>query len=234
MSEPGDLFHHTVVAVATAPEQRAFSAGLRALAPRVRERLHLRQTGISGSVEMGSVAAVVSLGTAGALAGGLRAGDLLLPERVIGFQTEYPVAGQWRSRLVEQLSSAGMHVQEAAILHSEAMVCDVAEKSRLHRTTGAGAVDMESAQLARLAAEVNIPFLAVRVVVDEADQEVPGCLSVALSDDGDLRIAALLRAMLRRPGEMPGVVRMARSFGKARVTLGDVARYGGEVLAECG
>jgi adenosylhomocysteine nucleosidase len=233
MPEPGDIFIHTVVAVATLPEQRAFTAALPITAPNICAGLHVQRTGISGVAEIGAAAALVSLGTAGALVAGLRSGDLLLPERVIGPQAEYPVASEWRIRLAHQLIAAGMRVCDQPILHSAVIVGDPAEKIRLHQATGASAVDMESGQLARQAAASDIPFLVVRVVVDEVHQAVPDCLHAAVADDGNLQIIALLGALFRAPAQLPGVIRMARSFGRARATLADVGRHGGEVLAQC-
>ena len=60
---------------------------------------------------------------------------------------------------------------------------------------------------------------------------MPDCLQFAVADDGAVRVPALLGAILRRPGELIGLISMARKFGKARATLEEVARSGGEILA---
>jgi hypothetical protein len=52
------------------------------------------------------------------------------------------------------------------------------EKERLGREYDAGSVEMESAVIAELAANRSVPFVAVRVVLDEASFSLPDHLEV--------------------------------------------------------
>ena len=88
-------------------------------------------------------------------------------------------------------------------------VLDPMKKHRLHRDTGAIAVDMESFQAAALAEELGVPFAAVRVVADPAHREIPSAARLALQSDGAVAIAPILRSLLRKPSQFPALFRVA-------------------------
>ena len=85
--------------------------------------------------------ALLSLGMAGGLDPALKAGAVVIAERVVtadgrSFVTSEP----WRKALVEACDSASV----SAIAGSERVVTSIEEKQNLRRHTGAAAVDMES------------------------------------------------------------------------------------------
>ncbi len=115
-------------ACATAAEERvARRAGLRAA------RIGLR--GAAGLPD----GELVSFGLAGALHDGLRVGDVLDATRVV----DSDGATLWQG------SPLGVRgAREATVLASDVLVHDATERRRLHETSGADAVDMESGVLA--------------------------------------------------------------------------------------
>jgi len=63
----------------------------------------------------------------------------------------------------------------------------------------------------------------LRIVLDPAERDLPQAALVALGPDGKLRLGALMAALLRRPGEILGLIRLARDARVARVSLGRAA-----------
>ncbi len=76
------------------------------------------------------------------------------------------------------------------------------ERARIAAETGAVAVDMESETLARVAAELGLPFAAVRAITDGPDKDMVIDWSRFERPDGSLRALAALLAALRTPKGM--------------------------------
>lgn len=175
----------------------------------------------------GGARALLSWGTAGGLDPGLQPGALCLPETVVDADgARFLPDPAWRWRLQETLPPE-LPVHEGLVAASGSVLASTGEKESLRARTGAAAVDTESGALARAAAEAEIPFLVVRAVVDPAGEALPRCVFAAVDSSGQMRPAALLTALCRRPQEAISLVRLARHFGAARRTLTVVARAAG-------
>lgn len=112
------------------------------------------------------------------------------------------------------------------VLLEEGTIASVAEpatgrdaKRRLYGDGGAVAVDMESAACARVAMEAGIPFMALRVIVDTADTALPPAAMAGLMPDGATRTGPVLRALVARPQDIPGLIRLGLADSRARKAL---------------
>lgn len=166
---------------------------------------------------------LVSLGLAGGLDPALRCGDLVVAASVIvqGMES-LDTAPEWRERLAGALG-ATTRLVVAPIAGSDTAVTSAAAKAALHRATGAVAVDMESHGVARGARLAGVPFVALRVVADEADRAVPWSAMAGMAPDGSVRPAAVILRLLLRPWEIPALIRLARDSNRAHAALGRVA-----------
>ena len=147
--------------------------------------------------------AVISFGIAGGLEPGLAPGSVLIARAVHhgGLRTE--TASAWVVRLAAALPGARI----ADIAGVDAAVVGAADKTALHRRTGAAAVDMESHVASRLAALHGLPFAALRVVADPAERSLPPAALVGMRPDGTTDIGAVLRSLGRAPRQLPGLIR---------------------------
>jgi hopanoid-associated phosphorylase len=173
---------------------------------RLRERLESALAGARG---------VISIGIAGALAPQLRPGDVVVAAAVVA-RGEY-LAGdsKWSARLIAHLPGAVL----APISGTNALVATAAEKARLFDATGAYATDMESHIAAEIAQSRGLPFAGLRIVADAATSDLPACASVALTPDGKVNLPAVLGSVVKRPGQIPQIMRMARESNAAFAAL---------------
>ena len=176
-------------------------------------------------------AALVSFGLAGGLAPGLRTGDLLLPDTVRseGFGS-WPVDPVWRERVHARLAAGGLQPQGGAIAGSDRILATAGDKRALSEATGALAVDMESHAVAAVATDAGIPFLVLRALADPFDQTVPQVAREALRPDGAIRIRATFGGLLRQPGQLIELARLARQSALALAALRRGARFAGPRL----
>jgi adenosylhomocysteine nucleosidase len=112
------------------------------------------------------------------------------------------------------------------LLTAAKSVGSIEDKAELFRTTGAVAVDMESAAVAEVAEQHGIPFLAVRVIVDSASDVLPRAVTAAADNEGHLQIWRLIGALALAPNELAPLIRLAQRYRAANRSLASIARTG--------
>lgn len=154
--------------------------------------------------------AVLSFGIAGGLDPALRPGALVVARAVVA-EARWAADPGWSAALA---ASCGATLADVAGV--DAVVGDAAGKAALRAATGAAVVDMESAVVARL----GVPFAVLRAVADASDEALPAAAAKGLDEDGNPAPWRVLRALLRRPGDLPGLLRMA---ARSRMALAALA-----------
>jgi adenosylhomocysteine nucleosidase len=141
--------------------------------------------------------ALVSWGVAGGLDPGLRPGTVILPDTVIGADGQrWGVDLEWRDRLLERVGGRVV-TATSPLYHATSVITTANEKRVIHERFGAGAADMESMAVAGVASAKDIPWIAVRVVIDAADQDLPAAILTAIGDDGRLPVVSIIGFLLR-------------------------------------
>lgn len=116
--------------------------------------------------------AILVTGYAGALAPSLELGDLIVGSRASMLGEGGTIAGgcslHGAETLAGSIKRAGLQAHTGELLTSPRPILRGAERLRLHAASGATAVDMETAALARLASERAIPLMCVRAISDTA------------------------------------------------------------------
>ena len=92
--------------------------------------------------------------------------------------------------------------RQGALVSAAHVLEDAAAKSRLWLSTGALAVDMESAAILDWATGHQLPAAVVRGVSDPAGRGVPADLARVVQDDGRVRPLRAVSAVLARPGAL--------------------------------
>jgi hopanoid-associated phosphorylase len=169
------------------------------------------------------VAGIISFGISGGLHPELVAGNWVVASAVRYRDRAIATDSKWQHELCKLLPGAVL----AEIAGSDTIVPTPAEKSHLHRTTGAVAVDMESHIAAEVAVAHGIPFAACRVVIDAAHRALPPAAGPALDSNGKVNVLAVMQSVLRTPSQLPDLARAAfdaciaeRALRKGRKQLG--------------
>jgi adenosylhomocysteine nucleosidase len=181
-----------------------------ACAMTVEERI-ARKLGRTALVGLGASKGVppgrlVSFGIAGALAGDLPVGTVIDATRVVD------EAG---NVLWEGSPLGAASARTGTILGADRIVDDPVERARLHATTGADAVDMESATLARSGRLAG----CIRSISDTPTSRLGG-LAHAVTLDGRPNYVGFVRGFLREPRQ---TARAARNSLRALKALEAVA-----------
>ena len=162
--------------------------------------------------------ALMTFGMAGALDPALAPGSVVLPRELIAADgARFEASPTWRARVAAALIPVRA-VTEGILLSSDRAIETPSDKAAAFHRCGAAAVDMESAAVAQVAARLNLPFIAVRVIVDTAADQLPRSV-VAASRAGRVKFARLIGGLLLAPGEIAGLIRLARRYRVAMRSL---------------
>jgi len=170
----------------------------------------------------GQAKCLISFGIAGGLAPHLRSGDVILSGEVIGPDRSWRANATFR----EEISNLARRIGavEGPVLGAGALLATERDKARAWRLTGALAVDMESAIVARAAEAAGIPFLVLRTIADPATRALPPAALIPLSQDGSPALTRVLREVLRRPRQIAALIGLARETRQALLALAGPAQ----------
>ena len=143
---------------------------------------------------------ILSCGIAGALALSLRSGDVVIDGDAV---------------VAERLAEAVPHAHRGGIVGNDAIAATAREKRLLSERTGALAVDMESHVAARVAVRKGLPFAALRVISDRAEDDLPPAALVGMRPDGGMALGAVLASLARAPRQLPPLIRTGRQADQA-------------------
>jgi adenosylhomocysteine nucleosidase len=196
-----------------------------------------------------SLRALLIVGYAGSLPGGPEPGGLVIAETVLdaaGGHVYRPNAGLLAAAaaLAQNPSPARVDVtarpltplgprlraraaapvRMGKLVTTAHVVVRAAEKREIGRETGAIAVDMESAGAAAAATENGVPWLAVRVITDGADDDLPLDFNALSNPDGSIDRARIVASTLLHPWKIPALIRLGRRSALGAQTLADFLR----------
>lgn len=186
-----------------------------------------------GSVAAGKAAEIllfenidclISWGTAGALIDEVHTGDLILPEYIHAESGEINKTDSvCHCNLKNKLGSGIATVHTGTLAETRSVLENPEQKTDLHRKTGAIVADMESAAIMRVAQNNNLPFIAVRTVVDESHAVIPAELIKHIDIFGTPDIPGLITEFFYRPRLIRNSYSLFRAMNTALETLGKIA-----------
>jgi adenosylhomocysteine nucleosidase len=140
---------------------------------------------------------IVSTGCCGGLVDQAPAGTLVIPQRVLYKEEEAPPPDiTWQDRAHGIAEKQGLRLAIGPLITVDKALQSPHAKRDCHRRTGALAVDMETAAIARAAAEMDVPYVSIRVVLDGVEDILPEINPT--NSKGQLRPSGLVQ-MARRP-----------------------------------
>lgn len=169
------------------------------------------------------LSAIISTGFACAL-NDAQVGELLIGTEVMGDPLpgdHRPIscAGQLVTRAVQASKEAGVQAIAGRFVSLSRVLCRGHEKRALAAANGAIALDMESAALALVARETEVPFAIIRAVSDKRDEDLPLDFNLFLRPTGWIAGAA---ACLSHPSSFAGLCRLRR---QSRIAAAHLTRF---------
>lgn len=175
-------------------------------------------------VEMGANR-LISWGCAAALDAALHPGHLVLANSCIdGQQVLFDLDNTgWVADILSHFEGQ-IPVHRGRIAESNKIVETSIEKAHVGDLTGAIALDMESTAIAKVAYVNEIPFITIRVIADSLSMELPKAVSYAVNEHGEVILRKLLLHLVKRPNELPELIKLGIAFNAAKKTLKRLAK----------
>ena len=150
---------------------------------------------------------LIVIGLAGALAPDLKAGDIVLYEQCLYANVAKP--DEYQTRACD--ASFASWIENALVAHNlkaqringvavSEVITQASDKAALRALTQAAAVDMESGIVAAALRDHPMPVVTLRIIVDEAAQNLPA-FNEGLREDGLYDVRKMLRVLAARPGD---------------------------------
>lgn len=125
---------------------------------------------------------IVSTGYAGGLQEKCRLGDILVPDEVLSVPPLPEVRIQpdptLREEVLRRVRRGPWRIHTGRMITSDRVIVSSTEKRALGLEYDADSVEMESAVVAEFAEQASVPFIVVRVVLDEASFSLPDIMPV--------------------------------------------------------
>jgi adenosylhomocysteine nucleosidase len=165
---------------------------------------------------------IISWGCAGALAPHLKSGDLIIPKFIQTQQnTKLSTDITLRKCIISTL--ANQQYFEGTLLESISIISSAQNKSALFELSSAIAVDMESSAIAQVCQEKNIPFIAIRTIVDPANFTLPTAISHSIDPKGNVNLTKLIFYVFHHPSELPRLIQLSYHFKIANKKLKQIS-----------
>jgi adenosylhomocysteine nucleosidase len=163
--------------------------------------------------------ALASFGFAGGLTPDLAPGALVIGTEVVYEDASRTLTAANRD-LVEQFQAAAhaeeLPVRQGILVTCRHIVADPASKAELSVRSGACAVDMETAGMVEVAHEAGLPWVAVRAIVDSAEESLPVACLTMLREDGSIAPERVIQTICRSPQLLWHFLRLAGQMATAR------------------
>jgi len=166
---------------------------------------------------------LISWGCAGALDPRLKAGDLIIPQTILtADNNQIMTHTEWSKQIIKRLPEK-IKYYTGTLLESDSIIDSATSKNKSFQKTQAIAVDMESAALARVAQQKQLPCLALRSIVDPANLDLPHAINHAMTGSGLISIPKLMLYLCTHLNEVPRLIKLGLNFNTASRTLKTLA-----------
>ncbi len=99
----------------------------------------------------------------------------------------------------------GARLHKSVLVTSNRVLISSHEKREWTRRTGAVAVDMESAAAASAATRMGAPWISIRAITDDSEQDLPLDFNKLMDPDGNISASRLTLAVILRPVVCTGI-----------------------------
>jgi len=162
---------------------------------------------------------LVSFGVAGAVKDDLQIGDVVLARYTCLLDKGVPSQLQRLAPLsdaAQQAASQALQMRGARLVSGTAITTRGSQAVQLQPETMANPVlEMETAGIARVAAEQGIPLLALCAVSDGPQTPIPFDLEAVTDEDSNLQIGKLIKTVLRYPRIILQSIRLSQNVERA-------------------
>lgn len=164
------------------------------------------------------VQGLISWGYAGGLTQDLPTGTLVLPKQLIHpYGPTVDVSGFWHAKLLASIEQT-MPISTGPIMLSDEILTTPKQKAFAFERTRAVAADQESFYVAKWARMLELPFVSLRVILDDYNTSMPANIGSLLNDSGHVHVPSLIKVMAK-PSHWPEMIKLQNQYKVSQAQL---------------
>ena len=165
---------------------------------------------------------IVGWGFAGGLSGDLECGQIIIANRFVIENNDYYSPTPLHQEFMKQLNP--LNPCEGTILASDKPIFSAKEKQYYAKKFNSVAVDMESLGIISVTEKRAIPYLSIRVILDDSKTTIPSWVSIFLKEKKSVKTSILLSKELFKANELYNLVRLAFLYKRGAIKLNRVSK----------
>ena len=173
-------------------------------------------------LDLGSPELIINFGLGGAVAPGPQVADLVVATRLLvkdsnGFGEQAGVNQSLANAFI--ICIGNNRCRTGTFVTAGETMPKAALRSALPAGTETPVLEMETAAIAGATGERGVPLLAIRAISDDSDEELGFTVAEFCDENLQLRPLKVFLTILKRPGIIPQLIRLAGSSSRAAETL---------------
>tara|TARA_B100001248_G_scaffold243616_1_gene212031 strand:- start:1099 stop:1770 length:672 start_codon:yes stop_codon:yes gene_type:complete len=164
---------------------------------------------------------IIGWGFAGGLSEKFKCGQLIIANRFATEDEHYYSPTPLQQEFTKRLDS--LNPNEGIIFTTDRPILKAKEKQMLAKRFGSVAVDMESLGIISVTKQKAVPYLSIRVILDDSKTTLPTWISHLLKENKSSRRAILLSKQLFKPGELYSLIKLAFLYKRAAKKLNRIS-----------
>ncbi|MBL8686939.1 MAG: hypothetical protein JNK86_05685 [Alphaproteobacteria bacterium] len=168
---------------------------------------------------------IISFGFAGGLDPSIPVGGIIIPTAIRTIDNLlFEVHRNWRKKIIHLM--AGIRIYSGTMLGSDNPIIEKKIKADIYHKFGTIAVDMESHVVASICNKNDVPFCAIRVVIDTANTSLSKQTADIMQKDGSISVSRAIKTILNYPRALKELMILGKQYHHAYRQLNNVARLG--------
>ena len=166
---------------------------------------------------------IISFGFAGSLKKNVKNGEIFLPKEIVWRDGKvFKISLGQRNKFKKKLT--GISFKSDRLFSTNQIISNKVKKKYIYEKYNTAIVDMESESIQKIAFQKKIPFLCLRVVLDENNLDIPEQFLKIYKPNRRLRVFKILKLCLNNPFILIFFFKIGVSFLKAYFVLRKISK----------
>ena len=166
---------------------------------------------------------IISFGFAGSTSKRINCPDIIIPKKILSKNGYAETVSEVYKKFFEQKLGKS-NFKNSNLYSSDQIVNSTQKKKTILKKFDASAVDMESASIQKVANKNNIPFVCIRVILDNQSTNIPKELDGIINKKSKVSAIKLFRLLIYKPLLLFSLMKISFYFFKSYLTLRKVSK----------
>lgn len=166
---------------------------------------------------------IVSFGFAGSLDPNLNNGQVIIPKNLITYNNKQKLKLSQKYRLIIKKRLDMKYLNENDLTSVDEIINDKKIKTRLFNKLNVSSIDMESEAINKISKEFQIPFIILRVILDDTKFSIPEFIKKNTDRQGNVKYTKVLIDLIKEPLQIFQFFKLIRYYYIAKNKLKDIA-----------